>query len=82
MRESRAFYAVTLVKSQLYELTTVTSRALVMAVGILLAAGGVRGSGASAKDRIVILVGILLGYLMRQMSVSALQSLLFGAASK
>ena len=33
-----AFYGVTLVKSQLYELTTVSSGALVVAVGILLAA--------------------------------------------
>ena len=32
------FYGVTLVKSQLYELTTVTSGALVVAVGMLLAA--------------------------------------------
>jgi ABC-type antimicrobial peptide transport system permease subunit len=33
-----AFYGVTLVKSQLYELTTVSSGALAVAVGILLAA--------------------------------------------
>jgi macrolide transport system ATP-binding/permease protein len=33
-----AFYGVTLVKSQLYELTTVSSGALVMAVGMLAAA--------------------------------------------
>ncbi len=54
-----AFYGVTLVKSQLYELTTVSSSALAVAVGILLAAacvagvipgaaGGVSGSGAGA----------------------------------
>ncbi|HEY6489686.1 MAG TPA: ABC transporter permease [Terracidiphilus sp.] len=38
-----AFYGVTLVKSQLYELTTVSSGALVAAVGILLAAACVAG---------------------------------------
>jgi macrolide transport system ATP-binding/permease protein len=38
-----AFYAVTLVKSQLYELTTVSSGALVVAVGMLLAAACVAG---------------------------------------
>ena len=38
-----AFYGVTLVKSQLYELTTVSSGALVVAVGILLAAACVAG---------------------------------------
>jgi len=38
-----AFYGVTLVKSQLYELTTVSSGALVMAVGILLAAACAAG---------------------------------------
>jgi ABC-type antimicrobial peptide transport system permease subunit len=38
-----AFYGVTLVKSQLYELTTVSSSALVVAVGILLAAACVAG---------------------------------------
>jgi ABC-type antimicrobial peptide transport system permease subunit len=38
-----AFYLVTLVKSQLYELTTVSSGALVVAVGILLAAACVAG---------------------------------------
>jgi predicted permease len=38
-----AFYGVTLVKSQLYELTTVNSGALLVAVGILLAAACVAG---------------------------------------
>jgi hypothetical protein len=38
-----AFYGVTLVKSQLYELTTVSSGALVVAVGMLLAAACVAG---------------------------------------
>ncbi|MDW5265647.1 MULTISPECIES: ABC transporter permease [Acidobacteriaceae] len=38
-----AFYGVTLVKSQLYELTTVSNGALVAAVGILLAAACVAG---------------------------------------
>jgi ABC-type antimicrobial peptide transport system permease subunit len=38
-----AFYGVTLVKSQLYELTTVSSGALVLAVGMLLAAACVAG---------------------------------------
>jgi len=38
-----AFYGVTLVKSQLYELTTVSSGALAVAVGILLAAACVAG---------------------------------------
>lgn len=38
-----AFYGVTLVKSQLYELTTVSSSALAVAVGILLAAACVAG---------------------------------------
>jgi ABC-type antimicrobial peptide transport system permease subunit len=38
-----AFYGVTLVKSQLYELTTVSSGALAMAVGILLAAACAAG---------------------------------------
>jgi macrolide transport system ATP-binding/permease protein len=38
-----AFYLVTLVKSQLYELTTVSSSALVVAVGILLAAACMAG---------------------------------------
>ena len=38
-----AFYGVTLVKSQLYELTTVSSGALGVAVGILLAAACVAG---------------------------------------
>jgi predicted permease len=38
-----AFYGVTLVKSQLYELTTVSSNALVVAVGMLLAAACVAG---------------------------------------
>ena len=38
-----AFYGVTLVKSQLYGLTTVSSRALVVAVGMLLAAACVAG---------------------------------------
>jgi predicted permease len=37
------FYGVTLVKSQLYELTTVSSGALAMAVGILLAAACAAG---------------------------------------
>ena len=58
-----AFYGVTLVKSQLYELTTVSSSALVVAVGMLLAAacvgsnsgaaGGVSGSGAGAKSALM-----------------------------
>jgi predicted permease len=38
-----AFYGVSLVKSQLYELTTISSGALVTAVGILLAAACVAG---------------------------------------
>ena len=38
-----AFYGVTLVKSQLYGLTTVSSSALVVAVGMLLAAACVAG---------------------------------------
>jgi ABC-type antimicrobial peptide transport system permease subunit len=38
-----AFYGVTLVKSQLYELTTVSSGALVVAVGMLLAAACLAG---------------------------------------
>ena len=38
-----AFYGVTLVKSQLYELTTVSSGSLVVAVGMLLAAACVAG---------------------------------------
>jgi predicted permease len=38
-----AYYGVTLVKSQLYELTTVSSSALAVAVGILLAAACVAG---------------------------------------
>jgi predicted permease len=38
-----ALYGVTLVKSQLYELTTVSSSALVVAVGMLLAAACVAG---------------------------------------
>jgi macrolide transport system ATP-binding/permease protein len=38
-----AFYGVTLVKSQLYELTTVSSGALMVAVGMLLAAACVAG---------------------------------------
>jgi ABC-type antimicrobial peptide transport system permease subunit len=38
-----AFYGVTLVKSQLYELTTVSSGALVVAAGTLLAAACVAG---------------------------------------
>jgi macrolide transport system ATP-binding/permease protein len=38
-----AFYGVTLVKSQLYELTTVSSSALEVAVGMLLAAACVAG---------------------------------------
>jgi ABC-type antimicrobial peptide transport system permease subunit len=38
-----AFYGVTLVKSQLYELATVSSGALVVAVGMLLAAACVAG---------------------------------------
>jgi ABC-type antimicrobial peptide transport system permease subunit len=38
-----AFYGVTLVKSQLYELTTVSSGALLLAVGILLTAACLAG---------------------------------------
>ena len=47
-----AFYGVTLVKSQLYELTTVSGSALAMAVGTT-AGGGLRGridSGAAAAS--------------------------------
>jgi macrolide transport system ATP-binding/permease protein len=49
-----AFYGVTLVKSQLYELTTVSSDALLMAVAMLLAAACVAGvipaRGAASVD--------------------------------
>jgi ABC-type antimicrobial peptide transport system permease subunit len=38
-----AFYGVTLVKSQLYEMTTVSGEALAVAVGTLLAAACVAG---------------------------------------
>jgi len=38
-----AFYGVTLVKSQLYEVTTVSGGALAVAVGTLLAAACVAG---------------------------------------
>jgi macrolide transport system ATP-binding/permease protein len=44
-----AFYGVTLVKSQLYELTTVSSGALVLAVGMLLAAAC--GAGVNPARR-------------------------------